>query len=80
MKWITKADNCGAIVFKLRIINNVHASTESLHRRGMTLSLATNVKHTAESGDDVTELTPMNVVVTPRSTRSSSKTLTVGKR
>jgi hypothetical protein len=72
-------NNCGSIVFKPRIINSVHTSTESLHRRGMTLSLATNVKGAAEPEGDITELTPMSVVVNPRTTRPSSKQLAVGK-
>jgi hypothetical protein len=46
----------------------------------MTLSLATDVKGAAESEGDVTELTPMNVLVTPKTTRHSSKKMAVGKR
>jgi hypothetical protein len=39
----------------------------------MTLSLALNVRDAAESEGDTTELTPMNVVVTFRTTRHSNK-------
>jgi hypothetical protein len=39
-------------VFKPRIINSVHASADSLHGRGMNLSLATDVKDAAESEGD----------------------------
>jgi hypothetical protein len=80
VKWFTDTDNCGSIVFKPKIINSVHASTDSLHRRGVTLSLASTMKEEAALEGDLTELTPMNVVVTPRTTRASSKKLAVGKR
>jgi hypothetical protein len=80
LKWFTDGGNCGFIVFKPRIINNVHASAESLHGRGVTLSLATGVKDAAGSEGDATELTPMNVLVTPRTSRHSSKNMAVGKR
>jgi hypothetical protein len=46
----------------------------------MTLTLVTNTKDAAESEGDATELTPMNVVLTPKTSRPSSKKLAVGKR
>jgi hypothetical protein len=66
-------------VFKPKIVNSVHASIDSLHRRGMTLNFATNVEDADELGE-VTELTPMNVVATSATAKSSSKKLAVGKR
>jgi hypothetical protein len=46
----------------------------------MTLALATNTKDAAESEGDATALSPMNVVVTPKTIRPSSNKLAVGKR
>jgi hypothetical protein len=46
----------------------------------MTLTLATNTKDAAESEGDTTELTPMSFVVTPKTSRPSSKKLAVGKK
>jgi hypothetical protein len=63
----------------LQIINSVHASTDSLQRRGMTLNLATTVKVAVDSEGDATELTHVSLV-NPRKTRPSSKQLAVGKR
>jgi hypothetical protein len=45
----------------------------------MSLTLATNTKDAAESESDATELTPMNVVVNPKTIRPSGKKLAVGK-
>jgi hypothetical protein len=79
LNWFTDINKCTSIVFKPKIVNSVHASIDSLHRRGMTLNLATNVEGADELGE-VTELTPMKVVATSATTKSSSKKLAVGKR
>jgi hypothetical protein len=41
IKWFSDGKGCASIVFKPRIINSVHTSSDSLHRRGVTLSLET---------------------------------------
>jgi hypothetical protein len=71
---------CGTIIFKPRIINSVHTSSDSLHRRGAMLSLSTHVSDEDGEQKDLTELTPMNPTVGVRVTRSNSKSLAVGKR
>jgi hypothetical protein len=80
LKWFTDNDNCASIVFKSKIVNIVHASTDGHRGRGLNLRLVSDVKDESEFEGDVTELTPMNVIVTPRMPRSSSKKLVVGKR
>jgi hypothetical protein len=80
VKWFTDGKGCTSIVFKPKIINSVHTSSDSLYRRGVALRLATNIGDQPETGCDVTELTPMRVSVSPKATRSSSRSLAVGKR
>jgi hypothetical protein len=80
LKWFTDNDNCASIVFKPKIVNSVHASTNGLRGRGLNLRLVSGLKDESEIEGDVTELTPMNVSVTPTMPRSSSKKLVVGKR
>jgi hypothetical protein len=46
----------------------------------ISLSLATDVKDAAEPEGDAAKLTPMNVLVTPKTTRHRSKKMDVGKR
>jgi hypothetical protein len=65
VKWFTDTDDCEYTTFKPRIMNSDHASTDSLHRRDMALSLAKNVKDAVELEADAAGLTPMNVVITP---------------
>jgi hypothetical protein len=67
-------------VFKPRIINNVHTSSDSLHRRGVTLSLETSIGDKEDADCPATELTPMTLDRSSRTTRSSSRGLAVGIR
>jgi hypothetical protein len=80
VKWACNRDKCSSIVFKPRIINSMHTSSDSLHGQGLMLSLATKVGDGQDEQQDVTEITPMNASAGSRATRSSSKSLAVGKR
>jgi hypothetical protein len=80
VKWFTDGKCCTSIVFKPRIINRVHTSSDSLYRRGVSLRLATSVGNQADTRCDMTELTPMTLSVSPKATKSSSRSLAVSKR
>jgi hypothetical protein len=80
VKWFSGGKGCTSIVFKPRIINSVHTSSDSLHRRGVTLSLETNIGDKDDVECSATELTPMTQSTSPKATRSSSRGLAVGKR
>jgi hypothetical protein len=69
-------NKCGTIIFKPRIINSIHTSSDSLHRRGVTLSLATRVDDKNDEQKDVTEITSTGA----RVTRFSSRNLAGGER
>ncbi|PNF34241.1 hypothetical protein B7P43_G17488 [Cryptotermes secundus] len=79
VKWAWDDSKCSAIIFKPRIINSVHTSSDSLHRRGAMLSLATHVDD-EDTPKEFTEMTPMNATIGVRVSRTSSRNQAVGKR
>jgi hypothetical protein len=72
-KWAWDETKCSTIIFWPKIVNSVHTSNESLHRRGATLSLTTCMNDDEQR--NLTELTPMNTTLS-----TSSGNLPVGKR
>jgi hypothetical protein len=68
VKWFTDGKGCTSIVFKPKIMNSVHTSSDSLYCRGVALRLATSVGNQADAGCDMTEFTPMTVSVSPKAT------------
>jgi hypothetical protein len=80
MKRFCDGDRCSSIVFRPKIINSLHTSSDSLHRRAMALSLTTKVEDGISEHSETSELTPMKVSTSPRIIRISNKHLAVGKR
>lgn len=66
-------------MFKPKIINNVHTSSDSMHRPDIMLSLATKVEEHDEQGD-ATEMTAMNVFTGSKMTTTGSRGFAAGKR
>jgi hypothetical protein len=57
MKRFCDEDRCSSIVFRPKIMNSLHTSSDSLHRRAMALSLTTKVEDGISEHSETTELT-----------------------
>jgi hypothetical protein len=80
VRWFSDGKGCSAIVFKPKIINSVHTSSDSLNRRGVTLSLETSLGNEGDNEATATELTPMAPNKSSTTGKPSSRNLAVGKR
>ncbi|PNF19010.1 hypothetical protein B7P43_G12398 [Cryptotermes secundus] len=78
VKWAWDDSKCSTVIFKPKIINSVHTSNDSLHRRGAMLSLATHMDDNTPK--EFTEMNPMNATIGVRVSRTSSRNQAVSKR
>jgi hypothetical protein len=68
VKRFTGGKGCTSNVFKPKIMNSVHTSSDSLYCRGVALRLATSVGIQADTGCGMTVFTPMTVSASPKAT------------
>jgi hypothetical protein len=53
----------GDLTELITILNSVHTSNDSLHRRRVTLSVVTSIQSDCREHDDISEMTPILINV-----------------